>query len=188
MPSIALAIIFGLNTYIAQTMSPQKALFILAWLFINTAVIPVLFTAFLKWKGMISSIQLHTRKDRLLPFAFAMFLYFMNYYLMKGLPMPQVIYAVFLGISLIATSAFILTFYTKISLHMLGMGGLTATVYGFSQIYDLESLALLLGIVMLSGIVGTARSFLGAHTLNQIYGGWLFGFLLVYIPINLGWG
>ena len=71
---------------------------------------------------------------------------------------------------------------------MIGMGGVTASIYAMSQVYDLNLVGyVLLGIVA-SGMVGSARFVLESHNLKQIYLGWGTGFLSVYLPIIMDWG
>lgn len=188
LPTAGLVFVLSLNTYISQTMPIAKQFFVVAWIFINTVIIPLLFTLFLRWKNVVDSIQLHSRKDRLVPFAFAMFLYFTNYYLMKDVPLPQVLYSIFLGSSIAVTLAFFITFYTKISIHMIGMGGLTAAIYGVAQVYDLPIVGLVMLGILTSGLVGSARYILESHSLRQIYLGWIIGFLTVYLPLVNNWG
>ena len=188
LPTAGLVFVFSLNTYISQTTPMPKQLFVVAWIFVNTVIIPLLFTLFLRWKKVVDSIQLHSRKDRLVPFAFAMFLYFTNYYLMTDVPLPQVLYSIFLGSSIAVTSAFLITFATKISIHMIGMGGLTAAIYGVAQVYELPIVGMVMLGVVASGVVGSARYILESHSLRQIYLGWIIGFLAVYIPLVNNWG
>ncbi len=188
LPTAGLIFVFSLNTYISQTTPMNKQYFVIAWIFVNTVIIPLLFTMFLRWKKVIDSIQLHSRKDRLVPFAFAMFLYFTNYYLMKDVPLPQVLYSIFLGSSIAVTASFFITFYTKISIHMIGMGGLTAAIYGVAQVYDLPIVGMVMLGMIASGIVGSARYILDSHSLRQIYMGWGLGFLAVYLPLVNNWG
>jgi hypothetical protein len=188
LPTAGLMLVFSLNTFIAQTTPLPKQLFVVVWIFINTVVIPLLFTLFLRWRNLVDSIQLHTRKDRLVPFAFAMVLYFMNYYLMKDVPLPEILYSIFLGTSVAVAIAFLVTFYTKISIHMIGMGGITASMYGVAQAYDLPIVGLIMMSLIASGMVGSARYILESHNLRQIYLGWVFGFAAVYLPLYFGWG
>jgi hypothetical protein len=188
LPTAGLIFVFSLNTYISQTTPMNKQYFVIAWIFVNTVIIPLLFTMFLRWKKVIDSIQLHSRKDRLVPFAFAMFLYFTNYYLMKDVPLPQVLYSIFLGSSIAVAASFFITFYTKISIHMIGMGGLTAAIYGVAQVYDLPIVGMVMLGMIASGVVGSARYILESHSLRQIYMGWGLGFLAVYLPLVNNWG
>jgi len=188
LPTFGLLVIFGLNSYIAATTPAQKQFFLIGWIFINTAVIPFLFTAFLRWKNLVSSIQLETREDRIVPFTFALFFYLTNYWLLRDIPMPQIIYSIFLGSSVAVGIALIVNFYTKISIHMIGMGGITAAIYAMAQIYSLPlTFAVIIGVIA-SGLVGSARYILESHDLKQISMGWFAGFITVYLPIIMGWG
>ncbi|MEQ9187778.1 MAG: hypothetical protein RLP15_08585 [Cryomorphaceae bacterium] len=188
LPTAGLMFVFSLNTYIAQTTPLPKQFFVVAWIFINTVVIPLMFTLFLRWRNLVDSIQLHSRKDRLVPFAFAMTLYFMNYYLMLDVPLPEILYSIFFGSSLAVAAAFAFTFFTKISIHMIGMGGLTAALYGIGQSYDLPIVGLIMLSILASGMVGSARYILESHDLRQIYLGWGTGFVAVYLPLLFNWG
>ena len=188
LPTFGLIVIFGLNRYISATTPYDKQFFLVSWIFVNTAVIPFIFTAVLRWKKLVRSIQLDTREDRVIPFTFALFFYLTNYWLLRDIPMPQIIYSIFLGSSVAVGIALLVNFYTKISIHMIGMGGVTASIYAMSQVYDLNLVGyVLLGIVA-SGMVGSARFVLESHNLKQIYLGWGTGFLSVYLPIIMDWG
>lgn len=188
LPTAGLALIFGVNSYINQTTPLSKQLFLVFWIFMNTAAIPMLFTFFLRWKKMVSSIQLDSREDRIVPFAFALLFYLTNYWLLRDIPMPHVIYSMFLGSSIAVAAALFFTFFTKISIHMVGMGGVTAALYGLSQLFGLPLDWLIILAIVASGLVGTARYILQSHNLQQIYLGWITGFVCLYLPIFYGWG
>lgn len=188
LPTGGLIVIFSLNSYVANSTPFQKQLFLVGWIFANTAVIPLLFTLFLRWKKMVDSIHLETREDRIVPFTFALFFYLTNYWLLRDVPMPAVIYSLFLGSSIAVGLALAFTFFTKVSIHMIGMGGLTAAVYGMARVFDLSILGLLTAAIICSGLVGTARFVLGSHNLRQIYLGWMIGFITVSVPLLKGWG
>lgn len=188
LPTFGLMVIFGLNGYISAATPHDKQFFLVSWIFVNTAVIPFLFTAVLRWKKLVTSIQLDTREDRVIPFTFALFFYLTNYWLLRDIPMPQIIYSIFLGSSVAVGIALLVNFYTKISIHMIGMGGITASIYGMSQLYDINLLGYILFGIFASGLVGSARYILESHNLPQIYLGWGTGFLAVYLPVIMGWG
>lgn len=188
LPTGGLVLIFSMNSYIAHTTPFEKQLFLTIWIFLNTALIPFLFTAVLRWRNLISSVQLHTREDRIVPFAFTLVFYLANYWMLRDIPMPAVIYSLFLGSSAAAGVALIITFFTKVSIHMIGMGGLTASIYGVAQLYHLPIIGLVMASIIASGLVASARYILESHSLKQIYLGWLIGFLAVYAPVMNGWG
>lgn len=188
LPTVGLLLIFSLNTYIAHTTPMPRQLFIIGWIFMNTAVIPLLFTLLLRWKNIVSSIQLHDRKDRIIPFTFATVFYFTNYILMLDVHLPEILYSLFLGSTIAVGLALIITFFTKISIHMIGMGGIVASVFGVAQIFELPIIGLVMLGIIASGIVGSARYILESHTIRQIYLGWIVGFFSVYFAMIWGWG
>ncbi|MBT3648251.1 MAG: hypothetical protein HN542_08440 [Flavobacteriales bacterium] len=188
LPTAGLLAIFSLNTYIAQTTPMPKQLFLVGWIFVNTTVIPLIFTLFLRWKNLVSSVHLHDRRERIVPIAFAFVLYLANYILMRDVPLPDVIYSLFLGSSIAVGAALLFTFLTKISIHMIGMGGLTASIYGVAQLYELPIVGFVMLGILVSGLVGSARYLLDSHDLRQIYLGWITGFVTVYVPLIGGWG
>lgn len=188
LPTAGLIVVFSLNTYLAQTTPLAKQAFIVGWIFLNTAVIPLAFTLFLRWRGLISSVQLELRQDRIVPFAFALVFYLTNYWLLRDVPMPAIIYSMFLGSSVAVGLALVFTLFTKVSIHMIGMGGFAAAVFGMGQIFGVDVALLLVGAIAASGVVGSARYLLESHTLSQIYMGWLIGFFTVYVPMHYSWG
>lgn len=183
LPTAGLIIVFGLNTYISETTPLAKQFFIIFWIFINTAIIPLTFTLFLKWRGLVQSIQLHTREDRLVPFTFALLFYATNYWLMRDIALPPIILSIFLGSSIAVACALAFTFFTKISIHMIGMGGMTAALYGMAQLYQLPITGMVILGLIISGAVGSARYILESHNLRQIYLGWTIGFAAIYLPL-----
>lgn len=188
LPTAGLLLIFSVNSYIAHTTPFEKQLFLITWIFVNTALIPFLFTAVLRWRNLVGSVQLHTREDRIVPFTFALFFYLCNYWLLRDIPMPPVIYSLLFGSSVAVALALIITFFTKVSIHMIGMGGLTAAIYGVAELYHLPITWLVMLGIIASGFVGSARYLLESHSLKQIYLGWVIGFITLYIPVMNGWG
>ena len=71
---------------------------------------------------------------------------------------------------------------------MIGMGGLTASIYGVAQLYELPIVGFVMLGILVSGLVGSARYLLDSHDLRQVYLGWITGFVTVYVPLIGGWG
>lgn len=58
---------------------------------------------------------------------------------------------------------------------MMALGGLMATIIGFSFLIHQDIRIYLFLIIFISGITGTARLKLDAHTPSQVYTGFLLG-------------
>lgn len=188
LPTLGLFLVFQLDSYIGHQTPPLKQQFLLGWIFINTCVIPVIFTLFLKWRKIISSLELHDRQERTVPFLFTFIFFCTNYYLLRGISLPGPIHSIMLGSAISVGVAFVMNFFTKVSIHMIGIGGLFATFFGLSQVMMIGLVPLLLVLALVGGVVGSARLLREAHTQRQVYVGWLLGFCSIYFPLVLEWG
>ena len=112
---------------------------------------------------------------------------------------PDIFRATILGSLLALALAFLINNFSKISLHTVGMGGLigAVTIYRFvipRESYDLyfgsSYLAfspnwLLALTIVLAGMVGSSRLILDAHKGEDVYGGYLIGFIAQIIAYRL---
>jgi membrane-associated phospholipid phosphatase len=75
----------------------------------------------------------------------------------------------------------------KISIHMVGIGGLLGAVLALTTYhYPMDALILLCSIILIAGGLASARLWLGAHTKGQVYAGFAVGFCSVFLNIVLG--
>lgn len=135
----------------------------------------------------IQSFQMKTVEERVMPIALMTFylivLFFFLYMQAEGVLIPAIIKALVLGGILAGAAAYFITPKLKISLHSIGMGALFGFVYMFSKGLEQPSLILLATVLILSGIVMSARLALNAHTINEVGLGYLLGFLTQAICI-----
>lgn len=136
-------------------------------------------------------MHLREREDRLLPFFLAFLFFAFNYLSFKRLTIPWPLYSLMLGSAVAVLFAFIISLKWKISIHMVGIGGIVGGIYGISQVFFPNTqlvLAMLALSIMLSGFVGFARLRLNAHNPLQVYAGFLLGFVCEFMPIFWRWG
>jgi membrane-associated phospholipid phosphatase len=67
----------------------------------------------------------------------------------------------------------------KISAHLAAIGGLTGGFFGLSFRLQENPVHILIFLILVSGVLGTARLVLGKHNKAQIYAGFLLGFLIM---------
>ncbi len=176
MPFFAVVLVMNLNTYIAYSISPQVQRIIITLVFITTGAIPVLIAILLLQKGLIKSLEMETIDERRIPFISTAILYMICFYLLKQLPVPRILSLMVLGATITIFIAWLLSFRWKVSIHMIGIGGLTGMLFGLSQILNANLVMMVTVTVFISGLLGTARLILGAHSPKQIYVGFLIGF------------
>lgn len=85
-----------------------------------------------------------------------------------------------MGCTFVIFVATIITFFWRISLHTIGMGGLLGffTEMMLTQAFNQSiMIPVFMVTVIIAGLVGSARLYLGAHTPAQIYAGYAVGFV-----------
>lgn len=135
-------------------------------------------------KGMIRSFEMSTITERRLPFLSATVFYFLCYYLLLRLPVPRMLCLMVLGAAITVFVAWILTFRWKVSIHMIGIGGLTGMLFGLSQVLNAGLELIITILIIISGLLGTSRMQLGAHTPAQIYVGFIIGFVTEWLILR----
>lgn len=179
---------FSANASLYLLHPTLKILFILLFsVFIVLA--PGLSLVVMKRNNTISSLQLEKRKERLGPIGLMafyclilfLFLHFQN----KDAFIPPLLKGMVLGGVIASSAAFLITKKMKISLHTIGMGSLFGFIYMFSLPLVKAPVFILVAILILSGIVGTTRLYLKAHTLKEIGLGFALGFVSQIICLYL---
>jgi len=180
MPFIAVILVMNLNTYIAYSISPQVQRIIITLVFITTNALPILLALLLLQKGVIKSLEMDSLVERRVPFLTSAIFYFICYYLLKQLPIPQMLSIMVLAAGFTIFIAYFLSFRYKVSIHMIGIGGLTGVLFALSRILNADLLVFIIIAILVSGMLGTARLSLGAHKPGQVYWGFLIGFITEY--------
>ncbi len=164
--------------------NPVLTKLLLGVLFIVTFILPVVSFAFMKKMGVISDMMIPIRTQRMLPLLYTAAIYVaagMMIFRDNKLNDFRISEMLFLVAGLMIVAG-VITLYWKISAHALGVGGIVGVLlklvfsfYGIEYIF-----ALIVGIIV-SGVVMSARLYLGAHTLAQVVAGFFLGGLYAYI-------
>ena len=178
----------------------KQGLAVHALVFGMSVFFPLVSTLSLRAAGLISSIRLEDKKDRIGPLISTILFYvwlFLNY-TPFGIG-PEVFNSTILGATIAISLSFLINNFSKISLHCIGMGGFVGAI-GLYRLtipemsYKLElgnnmlelSPNLLLGfIIILAGLVGSARLYLKAHRSQDVFGGYLVGFLSQIVAFRI---
>jgi len=140
---------------------------------------------------IISSFKLEHRTERFTPIGITATYYIMNYVLLR-IMIPEHIIISFLfpyafGLALTVVIAFIVNNFTKVSLHMLGFFGIIGAVTGYFQNQLAYNLYFLILLIIVGGLIGSARLYLKAHTLKEVVLGIIIGFGIEYLCMKFEW-
>jgi len=184
-PIYTMVLLFGTETYLTYAISSQLRDLIFGVVLINSLFLPMAVFLFLLHRGVIESLHMRNAHERTLPFITVIIFQLSTFFLFKKLPMPDLIPQLVLAGAVSVLLALVINLRWKVSIHMLGMGGLVGTFIGLALRYQVNALYLVMVLTLLSGLVGYARLRLDAHTPGQVYVGWLLGTALLTCTVVL---
>ena len=151
----------------------KMRLFSVAWL---TAFFPA-FAVFLLWRLKLSdSIFLRTQKERIIPYVITMFFYWWMYYLSRNFTdQPIALKFFYLGIFVASAIGMTVNNFIKVSLHAMGIAGLTMAVILVSIFYPVNNAVWVLLAILLTALVISARLVVSDHTKKELIVGLLIG-------------
>lgn len=138
-------------------------------------ILPCVSFIILKVVKAISDIHLPRKEERVAPYLCIAFCYLCCAYLLYRNAMPQWVVDMTLSVSVMITLESIISQFWRISGHASSMGMLVGsiTVAGYFTYTNVNTLFCIL--LLLTGIVGSARMYLNRHTAEQLIAGFLFG-------------
>lgn len=143
--------------------------------FVFSFMFPVLNIFLLYRLKRVSSFILSDRRDRTFPYILTAVFYFgLAYLLMDVKVWPSMkVFLVGAGISIMLTA--LINFRTKISAHMVGIGGVLGVLIAASYLIKQDLTFYYLPVLLAAGLVGTSRLILKEHNPAQIYSGFILG-------------
>ena len=161
-------------------LNPDQKLFMYGFIFLVTFVLPVSATPVYLGLGWVKSIYMTTHKERAMPLMISSLAFYLAYYLLRNLQMNSLYLGFILFSGALVFITGVISVSWKISAHLTAIGGIVGL---------LPILALRLGVnitpwliiwVLLSGLLGASRLYLGAHTPRQVFTGFALGFFMVF--------
>jgi hypothetical protein len=149
---------------------------LLATLFLNLTFFPVVTVLLCLGLKFISSLQMDTQKDRIIPLAAIMIFYFWCWFVLRNFhEIPPLFRQFVFGSFLTVIGAWIANIYFKVSLHGLAMGGICFFMFLVLYVTDGGSAQYLAATILIAGLVCTSRLLLRAHLPFELYAGILIG-------------
>lgn len=150
-----------------------------------TCLVPAVGIFCLYKARLISSPSLNERGERTLPFVITALAYGACACYLARSNAPEWLWMFMVGGVAATVVSAIVNRWWKISAHMAAMGGLVAMALRMIQLGvaapGVDMTVWLMVIIIAAGCVGTARVYLGRHTLLQVAAGAANGFLCVYL-------
>jgi hypothetical protein len=183
MPCYAFGLLFYANPYINLMVpeSSKQISFVILALF--SIVLPIITALILKQFKMIDSLYMKSAQERRWPFMFTLIWYYMALQLLSKMHLPESFDLLMIGAISAIGLALIITLRWKISIHMLGIGGLVGAILGVSQRFQYNHSLLIIVLIIWAGVIGYARLKTISHNYRQVYVGFLLGALIEWFSV-----
>jgi len=175
-PMLGLLVISNSGTYAAD-MDHRFTQFIYLSVFIFTLVLPAGLIPLYFYSGYAKNIHFSERRERLIPLYVTLIFYLTAYFLVKKLPISAIYQRFLFAACLSVLFLLAISYFWKISAHLVGWGGLVGLILSLSFRFDTDLMLFLVLGVLFTGMIGFARLQLNAHTPLQIYLGFLLGLI-----------
>lgn len=117
-------------------------------------------------------------EERIYPYGITIVFYGITYFLFSQMGLPAYYLAVLLAAALSLVILFIFSLMKyKISAHMTGLGGICGMLFMVNQFYQTDTFLLMSAFLFLSAIVASSRLYLNKHSLDEVFLGFLNGFI-----------
>ena len=178
MPTIGIMLYFLVTT---KQIEPYQKLLAILIIFGTTYFTPLVLLFLLKSLKKIDSYQLKKRKERKLPLAIMVVLFYALGNLFKRILILEEISLLFHATSLgLIITYFLLNFSIKSSIHLLSIG-ISCGFFMMVALKSDESYMLIIIInFLIAGLLGSARLHLKAHSPKEVYFGFLIGISTVF--------
>ena len=180
MPTFFIALFFHYSPLVAFILPVAYQIMVFCIVFFFTFLMPGITVYTMQKTGQVESLLLRTAAERRLPFWITTFYYFAAYYVMKEVRLPALFSLTMLGAAISVGLAAIINHFWKISIHMIGIGGVCGALLGMGRFIDADVTYPFVFFVLLSGLLAGARLERNAHDTPQLLAGYLVGFFSIF--------
>jgi len=189
----SLGLLLLVNPYIFSIEDPKAKVILIFSIGMLSVGFPLIGIAILKFLGLADDFNFDDRKARVIPLLISSIFYLWLFVNIKSNNyIPMLFSSITFGATISIFISFFINNFSKISLHTVGMGGLIAVVLLFKMSFDYQDFIvsagslgrfkihmnfIVLAVIIIAGIVGSARKYMTNHSYQDIYGGYLVGFI-----------
>jgi len=151
-----------------------------------TCILPLILLSVLRHYKMVDGLHVNVREQRLIPYVFAMLCHVAAAYYLYYCHSPAWFVMFMSGSALTTLLLALINLRWKISAHMAGIGGIAALIYQI-HVQGLSAFGMfwvLCAVILLAGVLGSARLILRRHDLLQVLAGFIVGYACVTLMMK----
>lgn len=151
--------------------------------YVFTILLPsVLIHTYRHFQGWTSR-ELGKKERRIVPYLISILCYFGCFFLMEYRNTPRVMSIILVAALAIQMVCAFINIWWKISTHTAAIGGVAGALLAYSIIFGFNPMWWLCIVLILAGMVGTARMILRQHSLSQVVVGFFVGLICAFCII-----
>jgi len=151
---------------------------------VGTYIIPVIVIYIMTLLGVIESVHLINKKDRIYPYTITTLSALLTSRILTSMGAPVEIIYCSLGCAFILVVSAVLIPFFKSSAHLAGITGFAGLYLGMNEKYGSGEFKNMLIIILLWISLAWARIYLKRHTLKEVLTGSILGFGSIYLLIS----
>ncbi len=156
----------------------ERQYLLISIVFFSTYIIPLISLIILKTLGVVKSFQVESIKERKTPLFIMLIIFYVLGKLLINIPDYRELGILFYGTNISLALVYLLFFFQiKSSLHILSMSSTLGFFLLFANNYSISILPLGSILIILTGILASARLHLKAHNQKEIYLGFFIGLI-----------
>lgn len=167
-----------------QIFSLESIVRMMSIILVGTYVIPVIVIYIMTLLGIIESVHLINKKDRIYPYTITTLSALLTSRILTSMGAPVEIIYCSLGCAFILVVSAVLIPFFKSSAHLAGITGFAGLYLGMNEKYGSGEFKNMLIIILLCIALAWARIYLKRHNLKEVLTGSILGFGSIYLLIS----
>ena len=156
---------------------------VLVMVYLFTILMPtVMIHLYRRYQGW-NLIELGLRERRMVPYVISILCYLSCVWLLKSMNVFHFVSSILMAALLVQIVCAIINVWWKISTHTAAIGGVAGALFAFSVIFVFNPVWWFCLVLVVAGIMGSARMILRQHSLAQVVAGFGVGFFCASIGI-----
>ena len=181
LPLVGLVALFMFSYMSLLPLAYKLPMLLMVYLF--TILMPsLLIHLYRRFQGWTSK-ELGRKERRIVPYIISILCYFGCFFLMEYRNTPRVISIILVAALVIQMVCAFINIWWKISTHTAAIGGVAGALIVYSIGFSFNPLWWLSFVILLAGMVGSARMILRQHSLAQVVAGFFVGLICAFFVI-----
>jgi membrane-associated phospholipid phosphatase len=173
LPLVGLIVLFTLSYM--KFLPVSYRLLVLSVSYFFTILLPTYLIHFYRRHRGWNLIELGHRERRLVPYFISIACYFVCIWLLERMHIYHFIGSILIAALLVQMTCLLINVWWKISTHMAAIGGVAGALFSFSLIFGFNPVWWYCVVLIIAGVLGSARMILRQHSLGQVTAGFAVG-------------